>query len=68
MTSLSTTAAIGMMPLNLYLYTRGFTSTSMSIPFVKIIIGLVLILVPVSIGMFVLEKFPKVAKVVVQVS
>lgn len=68
MTSVATTAAIGMMPLNLFIYSRAFTTAKLSVPYVKIIIGLALILVPVSIGMLILRKLPKIAKVIVNVS
>lgn len=68
MTSFSTAIATGMMPLNLYLYTRSFTSTKLVIPYMKIVIALVLILVPVSVGMFLMRKCPKIAKIVINVS
>lgn len=67
MTSVATTAAIGMMPLNLFIYSRAFTTAKLSIPYVKIIIGLAIILVPVSIGMLILRKLPKIAKVIVNI-
>jgi len=68
MTSVATTVAIGMMPLNLFIYSRAFTTVKLSVPYVKIIIGLALILVPVSIGMLILRKLPKIARVIVNVS
>jgi sodium/bile acid cotransporter 2 len=68
MTSVATTVAIGMMPLNLFIYSRAFTTVKLSVPYVKIIIGLALILVPGSIGMLILRKLPKIARVIVNVS
>ena len=68
MTSLATTLAIGMMPLNLYIYYSSFSSQYLTIPYVKIATGLVLILIPVSVGMLILRKLPKVAAIVVNVS
>ena len=68
MTSVATTVAIGMMPLNLLIYSRAFTTVKLPVPYVNIIIGLALILVPVSIGMLILRKLPKIARVIVKVS
>ena len=68
MTSLATAVATGMMPLNLFLYSRSFTTTSLKVPYVEIVVGLALILVPVAIGMLILRKLPRVAAVIVNVS
>ncbi|XP_052061940.1 ileal sodium/bile acid cotransporter-like [Mytilus californianus] len=68
MTSLATTLAVGMMPLNLYIYSSSFSTHCLTIPYVKIASGLVLILIPVSVGMLILRKLPKVAANVVNVS
>ena len=69
MTSVATTVAIGMMPLNLFIYSLAFTTVKLaSVPYANIIIGLALILVPVSIGMLILRKLPKIARVIVNVS
>jgi sodium/bile acid cotransporter 2 len=69
MTSVATTVAIGMMPLNLFIYSRAFITVKLaSVPYVNIIIGLALILVPVAIGMLILRKLPKIARVIVNVS
>ncbi|XP_052086574.1 sodium-dependent organic anion transporter-like [Mytilus californianus] len=56
-----TTVAIGMMPLNLWLYSRSFISSTFTVPYVNIVISLVSILVPVAIGIVILKKLPKVA-------
>ena len=69
MTSVATTVGIGMMPLNLFIYSRAFITVKLaSVPYVNIIIGLALILVPVAIGMLILRKLPKIARVIVNVS
>ena len=69
MTSVATTVAIGMMPLNLLIYSRALTTVKLaSVPYVNIIIGLALILVPVAIGMLIQRKLPKIARVIVNVS
>ncbi|XP_071506381.1 ileal sodium/bile acid cotransporter-like [Diadema antillarum] len=51
MTTLSTLLAIGMMPLNLLIYSRRWTAAGTPIPYLDIFISLVLIVVPVGIGM-----------------
>ncbi|KAK3608128.1 hypothetical protein CHS0354_004786 [Potamilus streckersoni] len=70
MTAASTAIGIGMMPLNLWIYTRSWTDQSTVVPYINIVIALFLIMVPVPIGMLILWKFPRaavwVAKVVVK--
>eukprot|EP00057_Strongylocentrotus_purpuratus_P017227 XP_011671701.1 PREDICTED: ileal sodium/bile acid cotransporter-like [Strongylocentrotus purpuratus] len=46
MTAVSTVVAIGMMPLNLLIYSRRWTDKKAVIPFINIIIGLVAIVIP----------------------
>ncbi|XP_033106848.1 ileal sodium/bile acid cotransporter-like, partial [Anneissia japonica] len=53
MTTISTLAAIGMMPLCLWIYSRSWTDESTVIPYISIITSLALILVPVVIGMLI---------------
>ncbi|XP_072169931.1 ileal sodium/bile acid cotransporter-like [Diadema setosum] len=52
MTTVSTAVAIGMMPLNLFIYARVWTSDSSVIPFLNIFTTLLTILIPVSFGVF----------------
>ncbi|XP_041464096.1 solute carrier family 10 member 6-like [Lytechinus variegatus] len=52
MTSVSTAVAIGMMPLNLFIYTRVWTGDQVVIPYVDIVTTLVSILIPVAFGVF----------------
>ncbi|KAL3862756.1 hypothetical protein ACJMK2_008706 [Sinanodonta woodiana] len=61
MTAVSTGIGTGLMPLNLWIYTRSWTDQSTAVPYVNIIISLVLIMVPVPIGMIILWKFPRAA-------
>ncbi|XP_033626717.1 ileal sodium/bile acid cotransporter-like [Asterias rubens] len=58
MTAFSTIVAMGMMPLNLFIYSRSWTNDGAIIPYNSIIISLVLILVPVLIGMLIKYKKP----------
>ncbi|XP_072178751.1 ileal sodium/bile acid cotransporter-like [Diadema setosum] len=50
MTTISTAVAIGMMPLNLFIYTRVWTSETAVIPYVNIVTTLVSILIPAAFG------------------
>ncbi|XP_077988517.1 ileal sodium/bile acid cotransporter-like [Glandiceps talaboti] len=69
MTSCSTLLAIGMMPLNLFIYSRSWIEPGGDvIPFVDIIISLVAIVVPAAIGCFIKYKFPKAATLITKVS
>ncbi|XP_063955768.1 ileal sodium/bile acid cotransporter-like [Lytechinus pictus] len=52
MTAVSTAVAIGMMPLNLFIYSRVWTDDKAVIPYVNIVTTLVIILVPVAFGVF----------------
>nr|XP_002738674.2 PREDICTED: solute carrier family 10 member 6-like [Saccoglossus kowalevskii] len=68
MTTCSTMIGIGMMPLNLYIYSRSWSDAAAAIPYIDIIISLTVLLVPCSIGMFILWKWPKVAGYIAQAS
>ncbi|XP_014678329.1 PREDICTED: LOW QUALITY PROTEIN: solute carrier family 10 member 6-like, partial [Priapulus caudatus] len=50
-TTVSTLVAIGMMPLNLFLYTRSWTDKRAVIPYGNLALALVIITVPVAMGM-----------------
>ena len=52
MTTVSTAVAIGMMPLNLFIYARVWTDETAVIPYVTIVATLVSILIPVAFGVF----------------
>ncbi|KAL3852234.1 hypothetical protein ACJMK2_015904 [Sinanodonta woodiana] len=61
MTTVSTAVGIGMMPLNLWMYTRSWTDQSTVVSYINIIVALFLVMVPVPIGMLILWKFPRSA-------
>lgn len=61
MTFCSTFLALGMMPLNLFLYTRSFTTDNdkLKIPYVELVGQLFLLIIPVGVGLLAVIKFPK---------
>ncbi|XP_071500302.1 ileal sodium/bile acid cotransporter-like [Diadema antillarum] len=52
MTTVSTAVAVGMMPLNLFIYARVWTSDSTVIPYMNIFTTLLTILIPAAFGVF----------------
>ncbi|XP_072167366.1 ileal sodium/bile acid cotransporter-like [Diadema setosum] len=64
MTTISTVVAIGMMPFNLFIYSRVWTDDRAIIPFVSIFTSLVCILIPVAIGMLIRWKREKWTKLI----
>ncbi|MGH0161281.1 UNVERIFIED_CONTAM: hypothetical protein FKN15_046804 [Acipenser sinensis] len=68
MTSCSTVLGMGMMPLCLYIYTQTWVQTgSIKIPYLNIGVTLVTLIAPVSCGVFVNYKWPRLAKVILKV-
>ncbi|XP_007110092.2 ileal sodium/bile acid cotransporter [Physeter macrocephalus] len=68
MTTCSTLLALGMMPLCLLIYTKMWVdSGKIIIPYDKIGISLVALVVPVSIGMFVNHRWPHKAKIILKI-
>ncbi|KAM3602879.1 uncharacterized protein V6R79_012446 [Siganus canaliculatus] len=67
MTCCSTVTALGMMPLLLFIYCQGFPHLQKYIPYVKIIISLIMILIPCIIGFLINHYRPKYARIVKQV-
>ncbi|XP_076340586.1 sodium-dependent organic anion transporter-like isoform X2 [Tachypleus tridentatus] len=61
MTTWSTMIALGMMPLNLFMYGSNIATDDVVIPYVNILLSLIYITSPVAAGMLVRWKFPKVA-------
>nr|XP_054765572.1 ileal sodium/bile acid cotransporter-like [Lytechinus pictus] len=53
MTTVSCVAAIGMMPLNLLIYSRRWTTESTRVPFMNIFTTLVTIIVPATVGIII---------------
>ena len=67
MTTASTVLAFGMMPLNVWIYSRSWTSDALVIPYVNILISLIMTIVPALLGILIRWKIPKVADVFVKV-
>ncbi|XP_029455064.1 solute carrier family 10 member 6 [Rhinatrema bivittatum] len=68
MTSCSTILALGMMPLCLFLYSRSWElANSINIPYYNIGITLLSLVVPISGGVLINYKWPKVAKLISKV-
>ncbi|XP_041086958.1 solute carrier family 10 member 6-like [Polyodon spathula] len=68
MTSCSTVLGMGMMPLCLYIYTQSWVQTgSIKIPYLNIGFTLVTLIAPVSCGVFVNYKWPRLAKIILKV-
>ncbi|XP_060919356.1 hepatic sodium/bile acid cotransporter-like [Labrus mixtus] len=64
MTTFSSIAALGMMPLLLFIYSQGFPSLKSTVPYIGIITALVLTLVPCSIGIAINHYKPKYTPIV----
>lgn len=61
MTTCSTLVALGMMPLNLYMYGQSLNQEDVVIPYGKMALSLVSVTCPVLVGMIVHWKFPRLA-------
>lgn len=61
MTACSTVLALGMMPLNVWMYGKNLTTTNIVIPYEKMAISLISVTSPVAVGLLVHWKFPKLA-------
>ncbi|XP_066533925.1 hepatic sodium/bile acid cotransporter [Hoplias malabaricus] len=66
MTTCSTVLALGMMPLLLYVYCRGF-GLETAVPFTGITVSLILTLLPCAIGIFINHRTPQYAKIITKV-
>ncbi|XP_068950243.1 ileal sodium/bile acid cotransporter [Petaurus breviceps papuanus] len=68
MTTCSTLLALGMMPLCIYIYTKMWTDGgTIQIPYNSLGISLVALVVPISVGIVVKNKWPKKAKIILKV-
>ena len=63
MTTVSTAVAIGMMPLNLFIYTRVWTDEETVIPYLDIVTTLASICFPVAFGIFLRHFWPRFADI-----
>ncbi|XP_072050036.1 ileal sodium/bile acid cotransporter-like [Amphiura filiformis] len=68
MTTASVILAFGMMPLNLFIYSRSWTDEASVIPYTDIVITLVCILVPVAVGMLIRYKLSRWAPIVEKIN
>lgn len=66
MTTCSTFFALGMMPLLLYVYSRGIYDGDLKdkVPYKGIVISLILVLIPCTIGIFLKAKRPQYVRYV----
>ncbi|XP_046724109.1 solute carrier family 10 member 6-like isoform X1 [Silurus meridionalis] len=68
LTSVSTLLGLGTMPLNIYLYSRTWVNAGgLKIPYLNIGLACISLIVPVSCGVFVNYKWPKVARILLKV-
>ncbi|KAM6160341.1 sodium-dependent organic anion transporter [Erethizon dorsatum] len=68
MTTCSTVAALGMMPLCLYLYTWSWDlAQNLTIPYQNIGITLLCLIIPVAFGVCVNYKWPKQSKIILRI-
>ncbi|XP_020828037.1 ileal sodium/bile acid cotransporter [Phascolarctos cinereus] len=68
MTTCSTLLALGMMPLCLLIYTKMWTDTGLiKIPYDSLGISLAALLIPISVGIVVKNKWPDQAKIILKV-
>ncbi|XP_021557992.1 solute carrier family 10 member 6 [Neomonachus schauinslandi] len=68
MTTCSTVAALGMMPLCLYLYTSSWNlEQNLTIPYQNIGITLVCLTIPVAFGIYVNYRWPKQSKIILKI-
>lgn len=67
MTSFSTLLAMGMMPLNLWIYGRSLETEDLVIPYEKLALSLVSVTSPVAVGMIIRWKAPRVAYYITKV-
>ncbi|KAG7320739.1 hypothetical protein KOW79_015154 [Hemibagrus wyckioides] len=68
LTTVSTLLGLGTMPLNLYMYSRTWGNAErMEIPYLNIGLACISLIIPVSCGVLVNYKWPKVAQVLLKV-
>lgn len=67
MTTISTAIALGMMPLNMWIYGHGIDTEDVVIPYGGITFSLVLITAPVGLGMIIKWKYPTIAPYITKI-
>lgn len=68
MTTISTVLALGMMPLNIWLYSRSWTDEKLVIPYTSILISLAMTVSPAAVGIFIRWKWEKLAMHIIKVN
>ncbi|KAI5615130.1 sodium/bile acid cotransporter [Silurus asotus] len=66
MTTCSTLGALGMIPLLLFIYLHGLPNLS-AVPYLRIALTLIFILLPCFIGIYISYRFPKKSKLVLKI-
>uniref|UniRef100_K7G1G3 Hepatic sodium/bile acid cotransporter n=1 Tax=Pelodiscus sinensis TaxID=13735 RepID=K7G1G3_PELSI len=68
MTTCSTLLALGLMPLLLYLYSRGLHQGNLhgKVPYKEIVISLAMMLIPCTFGIFLNEKKPQYTHIIIK--
>lgn len=67
MTASSTVLALGMMPLLLYVYTRGLSNEGPVIPYAGIFLSLAVTLIPCGVGIYINFRYHKYSRIVLKV-
>lgn len=68
MTTCSTIAALGMMPLNMWVYGQWLETGALTIPYNKMAVSLASVTAPVGAGMIFRWKYPNAAPYITKVS
>ncbi|XP_011662356.1 ileal sodium/bile acid cotransporter-like [Strongylocentrotus purpuratus] len=67
MTACSTTLALAMMPLNIFIYTRFLTEANIETPYAQIAMQIAILMTPVLLGILLKYKFPQVKEKVLKI-
>lgn len=67
MTTMSTILAMGMMPLNVWIYGSSYQTEDLVIPYQKLALSLVSVTSPVAVGAILKWKFPRIAFFIVKI-
>ena len=65
---MSTIIAMGMTPLNLWIYGRSWDTTEINMPYLQIVLVLVALIFPSCIGILINKKRPNVARWIAKVN
>ena len=59
MTTISTTLAVGFLPLNMFIYSRYWTEDGGKVPYVNMVVTVLYLWVAVIVGFFIGRKWPR---------